>query len=141
MQKNNFNPVVMRKFLKAAAIAFAVGSAPAMAKSRDEGDRQSVPTGRMESQNAHPSVEQRYHLSLRPARGVQGEPAPEAVRVRVLDTQGRCHIDTTVSGPCRLGPLAAGHYMVLFKAQGRFDWRRMHLGGAPVPEILVRGVA
>lgn len=141
MPKNNFNPVVMRKFLKAAAIAFAVGSAPAMAKTRDTHDQPSTPARSMTSRSALPSVEQRYHLALRPTRGIQGEPAPEAVRVRVLDARGRCHIDTTVSGPCRLGPLAAGHYMVLFKAQGRFDWRRMHLGDTPVPEILVRGVA
>lgn len=138
--KNNFNPVVVRKFLNAAAIAFAVGSAPAMAKSREGSERHDPPRKTSETRSARKPQEQRYHLALRPTRGIQGEPAPEAVRVRVLDTDGRCHIDTTVSGPCRLGPLAAGDYMVLFKAQGRFDWRRMNLGNTPSPEILVRGV-
>jgi hypothetical protein len=141
MHKNSFHPLVVRKFLNAAAIAFAVGSVPAVAKPRDASERPDPPRKTSESRSPRKPDEQRYHLALRPARGVQGEPAPEHVRVRVLDTRGRCHIDTTVSGPCRLGPLAAGHYMVLFKAQGRFDWRRMRLGDTPVPEILVRGVA
>jgi hypothetical protein len=141
MQKNSFNPLVVRKFLNAAAIAFAVGSTPAVAKGRESTDRHNPHKGGMDARGARKSTEQRYHLALRPAPGVRGEAAPEAVRVRVLDTRGRCHIDTTVSGPCRLGPLAAGDYTVLFKTDGRFDWRRMSLGNKPAPEILVRGVA
>lgn len=142
MQKSNFNPLVVRKFLNAAAIAFAVGSTPAMAKTREPSERPNNPSkGGMETRAARKSTEQHYHLALRPAPGVQGEPAPQAVRVRVLDNRGRCHIDTTVSGPCRLGPLTPGNYMVLFKAQGRVDWRRMNLGPAPAPEIVVRGIA
>jgi hypothetical protein len=140
MQKNGFQPLVVRKFLNAAAIALAVGSAPAMAKQREATERSDPPKRGSETRNARPSAQQRFHLGLRPAPGVQGEAAPDVVRVRVLDARGRCHIDTTVSGPCRLGPLAAGDYMVLFKAQGRFDWRRMSLGSAPAPEILVRGI-
>ena len=141
MQKNGFQPLVVRKFLNAAAIALAVGSTPTLAKQRDASERNDPPKRGSETRGARQSAQQRFHLGLRPAPGVQGEAAPEVVRVRVLDSRGRCHIDTTVSGPCRLGPLAAGDYMVLFKAQGRFDWRRMRLGGAPAPEILVRGVA
>jgi hypothetical protein len=141
MQKNGFHPLVVRKFLNAAAIAFAVGSTPAVAKQRDATERKDPPRRSAETRGARQAAEQRFHLGLRPAPGVMGEAAPETIRVRVLDTRGRCHIDTTVCGPCRLGPLAAGDYTVLFKAQGRFDWRRMSLGGAPTPEILVRGVA
>ncbi|MBL8437205.1 MAG: hypothetical protein JNM61_03300 [Zoogloeaceae bacterium] len=142
MENNKLNPQVIRRFMKAAAIAFAVGSAPAMAKNRPNSpDRPEPPRSSAESPAARKPSEQRFHLALRPARGIQGEPAPEQIRVRVLDARGRCHIDTTVSGPCRLGPLTAGEYMVLFKAQGRFDWRRLTLGEFPVPEILVRGVA
>jgi hypothetical protein len=140
MQKNGFQPLVVRKFLNAAAIAFAVGSTPGLAKQRDATERNDPPKRSSETRGARQGAQQRFHLGLRPAQGVQGEAAPEAIRVRVLDSRGRCHIDTTVSGPCRLGPLAAGDYTVLFKAQGRFDWRRMSLGGAPTPEILVRGV-
>jgi hypothetical protein len=139
--KSSFNPLVVRKFLNAAAIAFAVGSVPAMAKSRVGPDRPEPPRNGSETRCARKPQEQRYHLALRPAPGVQGEPAPDQVRVRVVDTRGRCPVDTTVSGPCRLGPLAAGDYLVLFKAQGRFDWQRVSVGHGPVPEILVRGVA
>lgn len=141
MHNNTFNPRVLRKFLKAAAIAFAVGSTPALAKARDSGEQSDPPRSGSEARNTRKSAEQRYQLALRPAPGVQGEPAPDMVRVRVLDNRGRCHIDTTVSGPCHLGPLAAGDYMVLLKAQGRFDWQRLSVGAAPLPEILVRGVA
>lgn len=141
MPKQGFQPLVVRKFLNAAAIAMAVGSAPAMAKQRDATERNDPPKRSSETRGARQSAQQRFHVGLAPAPGVEGEAAPEMIRVRVLDSRGRCHIDTTVHGPCRLGPLAAGDYMVLFKAQGRFDWRRLRLGGAPVPEILVRGVA
>lgn len=141
MQKNGFQPLVVRRFLNAAAIAFAVGSTPAVAKQREATERNDPPKRGSETRGARRSAEQRYQLGLRPAAGVRGEAAPEAIRVRVLDRRGRCHVDTIVSGPCRLGPLAAGDYTVLFKAQGRFDWRRLTLGGAPVPEIVVRGVA
>ena len=141
MQKNGFHPLVVRKFLNAAAIAFAVGSTPVMAKQRESTERNDPPKRGSETRGARQAAQQRFHLGMRPTAGVQGEAAPETIRVRVLDRRGRCHIDTTVSGPCRLGPLAAGDYTVLFKAQGRFDWRRLTLGGAPTPEILVRGVA
>lgn len=140
MQKNGFHPLVVRKFLNAAAIAFALGSTPTMAKPRDAADRNDPPRRSSETRSARQTAQQRFHLGLSPAPGAQGEAAPESIRVRVLDSRGRCHIDTTVSGPCRLGPLAAGDYTVLYKVRGRFDWRKTRLGGVPEPEILVRGV-
>lgn len=140
MQKFGFQPLVVRRFLNAAAIAFAVGSTPALAKEKASTERREPPERGSETRDARESAEQGYHLGMRPAPGVMGEAPPETIRVRVLDRRGRCPIDTTVSGPCRLGPLAAGDYTVLFKAQGRFDWRRITLGKAPTPEILVRGV-
>ncbi|MDY0013964.1 MAG: hypothetical protein RBS40_13850 [Rhodocyclaceae bacterium] len=138
--KNEFNPGVVRRFLKVAAIALAVGSNPALVRA-GESEGSGPPRGGHENRSTRRSQEAQFPLAIRPTTGIGGEAAPERIRVRVLDTRGRCPVDTTVSGPCHLGPLPAGDYLVMYKSQGRVDWQRLSLGAAPIPEILVRGVA
>lgn len=138
--KNEFSPGVVRRFLKAAALTLAVGANPNLAVA-DEADLGEPPADNLQDWSASRSQAGRFPLGIRPMPGPLGEATPDKIRVRVLDPQGRCPIDATVSGPCRLGPLPPGNYLVLYKAQGRLDWQRLSLPGpAPHHEILVRGV-
>jgi hypothetical protein len=132
----HFKRKVVHRFMHAAAIAFAVGAHGAnaggdSATTGSNGDR------KHERRISRKSAEADYALYLGPERGALGDAAAGPMQVRVLDRLGRCALAATVSGECRLGPLAAGEYIVLVRRAGRTDAHRVTLGAAPVIPVLL----
>lgn len=127
---------VVRRFLQLAAVAFAIGGAdvpPAAAASGDWPEPSSL-----RGESCDDEVDEtravgpyRHAFGLGAASAAQ---QPDArARIRVIDSDGRNHVQLALHGAGMIGPLAHGAYTVLVKVDGQTEVHRVRIGPDTLP--------
>ena len=105
----------MRQMLRTAAVAIAVPTAVGTAVA-----------GAIRSEATNePAL---FPLKLAPRIGSTEEDVAEPIRVRVLDSDGRCVLHARTHGKCTVGPLPAGEYLVQLQAGSFAEEHALRLG-------------
>ncbi len=113
---------VLRHFLQLAAATFALGAGAAPASAEDGEPR--LPSGQLED-SAREAYQHGFALPPAPSALM---PLAARAHVRVLDASGRKLTQLELHGASSVGPLAAGAYTVLVKADGLTEVHRIRVG-------------
>ncbi len=137
---------VLRRFLRLAAVAFALGGEIASASAGDGdvpmriADRREEGLRSEEVGDDPPGSAYRHVFALRSLELRAPTGGPRA-QLRVLDARGRYVAQLALHGPAMVGPFGDGAYTVLIVSEGVTEVHRVRVGSDTLPYLQFTEVA